>query len=285
VKNVGKGRSYETQANLRNLSGDGILLHDGRFDLPSLAPGDVRKVAFTFDVEPQLTDNEAKVELTVADRDLREVATEKVKIPVEAPVALAAQQGAVKVGSQPAVLLDEPEPTGHVFGRLASGTVIGRLAKAGDYVKVDLGQGRFGFVSSKAVSDGGTPSGAVAFEDVYSHAPPLVEVASAALATRDSHMKISGVASDGTRLLDTYIFVGSRKVFYRSNQGAKDASKEPFDIDAPLRPGVNVINVFARESPDTIGRKTIIVRRDGPNGELLTTPTTEDSLWDSLDEE
>ncbi len=32
VKNVGKGRSFETQANLRNLSGEGVLLHDGRFD-------------------------------------------------------------------------------------------------------------------------------------------------------------------------------------------------------------------------------------------------------------
>ena len=51
VKNVGKGRSYETQANLRNLSGDGLLLHDGRFDMSNMMPGDTRRVAFTFDVE------------------------------------------------------------------------------------------------------------------------------------------------------------------------------------------------------------------------------------------
>ncbi len=38
VKNVGKGRSFATMANLRNLSGEGLLLHDGRFDLP-LEPG------------------------------------------------------------------------------------------------------------------------------------------------------------------------------------------------------------------------------------------------------
>src|SRR5207249_4939011 len=29
VKNVGKGKSHETQANVRNLSGDGLLLHEG----------------------------------------------------------------------------------------------------------------------------------------------------------------------------------------------------------------------------------------------------------------
>ena len=94
VKNVGKGKSYETQANLRNLSGDGLLLRDGRFDISNMSPGDVRKVAFTFDVGQQLPDNEAKVELSVSDRDLREVASEKIKIPLE-PVAPAAPVSAI----------------------------------------------------------------------------------------------------------------------------------------------------------------------------------------------
>ncbi len=40
VKNVGKGRSYETQANIANLSGDGLLLRAGRFDISNMAPGD-----------------------------------------------------------------------------------------------------------------------------------------------------------------------------------------------------------------------------------------------------
>jgi hypothetical protein len=30
-----------------------------------------------------------------------------------------------------------------------------------------------------------------------------------------------------------------------------------------------------------MSRKTIIVRRDGPAGELLPTPTTEESLWET----
>jgi len=72
VKNVGKGRSYETQANVRNLSGDGLLLHEGRFDISNMNPGDTRKIAFTFDVEPQLAEAEAKLELTITDQDLRE---------------------------------------------------------------------------------------------------------------------------------------------------------------------------------------------------------------------
>ena len=60
VKNVGHGRSFDTQANVRNLSGDGLLLHEGRFDISNMNPGDTKKVAFTFDVD-QISDPEAKV--------------------------------------------------------------------------------------------------------------------------------------------------------------------------------------------------------------------------------
>ena len=59
VKNVGKGKSFETQANLRNLSGDGLLLHEGRFDLSNMQPGEVKKLTFSFDVESALEMREA----------------------------------------------------------------------------------------------------------------------------------------------------------------------------------------------------------------------------------
>jgi carboxyl-terminal processing protease len=281
VKNVGRGRSYETQANIRNLSGDGLLLRDGRFDISNMNPGDVKKVAFTFDVGQQLPDNEAKLELSVSDRDLREVATEKVKIPIEPAAQLVPQPGSVKVSSPNTVLLDEPQTTGRAFGKLAQGTNLSRLARSGDYVKVDLGSGRFGFVAAKDVADGGSGAQAPTFDDLYSHAPPMIDVAPAALATREGHIKIGATATDVTKLLDTYIFVGSRKVFYRSNGAGSDPKKMALDADVALRPGVNVITVFARESPDTVSRKTIVVRRDGPAGELLPTPTTEDSLWET----
>ena len=51
-----------------------------------------------------------------------------------------------------------------------------------------------------------------------------------------------------------------------------------FDADLPLRPGVNVVTIVARENPDTTTHRTFIVRRDGPNGELLQTPKTDDDL-------
>jgi carboxyl-terminal processing protease len=121
IRNIGKGRSFETMANLRNLSGEGLLLHDGRFDVSNMAPGESKRVAFTFDIEPPLPDPEAKVELSVRDDDLRESVVEKVRIPVVDPLVVASGGGASRAKAGGADLVNEPDATGRVFGRLPAG--------------------------------------------------------------------------------------------------------------------------------------------------------------------
>jgi carboxyl-terminal processing protease len=93
-------------------------------------------------------------------------------------------------------------------------------------------------------------------------------------------VRIEGMATDTDRVMDAVVFVGSRKVFYQSNKKAPDPTKLRFSFDAELQPGINVITVVARENADTTSRTTMIVRRDGPNGEALPTPKAE-----SLEEE
>jgi carboxyl-terminal processing protease len=285
VKNVGQGKSFETQTNLRNLSGDGLLLHEGRFDISNLQPGEMRKVAFTFDVEPALADAEAKVELSITDRDLRETVVEKVRMPIAGAVAMTASNGTMKAKASGATLYEAADPAAKTFGRLAAGTAVSLQASAGDMTKVLLGDGRFGFVKSGELEQGGAASPTVPFEEVMRRYPPSVDVEPVVLSTRESTVTIKGVTSDTDRLLDAYIFAGGRKVFYRSNRKEQDAKRMPFSATVPLRAGVNVITVVARENPDTLGRKTIIVRKDGPNGEILQTPKTdEDSESDALDD-
>ena len=113
------------------------------------------------------------------------------------------------------------------------------------------------------------------------HAPPAIELSPPELATRDPKVTIKATASDDARLLDGYLFVGSRKIFYRSNRNGTDPKKMALEAEVPLRPGVNVITVVARENPETTSRKTFIVRKDGPAGELLPSPKTEDDLGES----
>ncbi len=276
VKNVGKGKSFETQVNLRNLSGDGLLLHEGRFDISNMQPGEVKKVAFTFDVESPLADPEAKVELSIADRDLRETVVEKVRMPLAVPTSLTTANGTMKAKAGGATLYEAADATSRTFGRLGAGTAATVQASSGDMTKLSLGDGRFGFVKTSELEQGGTPAASVPFEEVMRRYPPSIEVQPVVLATKDPSVTVKGVTSDSDKLLDAYIFAGSRKIFYRSNRNGQDGKRMPFDAVVPLRPGVNVITVVARENPDTVGRKTIIVRKDGPNGEILQTPKTEE---------
>jgi carboxyl-terminal processing protease len=276
VKNIGKGRSYETQANVANLSGDGLLLHEGRFDLSNMMPGETRHAQLTFDVQQQLADPEAKLELSIADADLREGVTEKIRMPIAPPATLTQASMAVRAKAGGATLFASPDASAVSFGKLAAGTAAQEVATSGDWVKVTLGNNRFGFVRAGEIESGGAPAAVVAFDETMSHAPPQLDLGPVVLATRENHTVVKGTASDTERLLDAYIEVGSRKAFYRSNRNGADPKRTAFEADVPLRPGANIIRVVARENPDTTSLRMFIVRRDGPNGELLEAPKTED---------
>jgi len=281
VKNVGPGASRETQANLANRSGEGVLLRKGRFDISNMKPGDVRHVAFTFDVQQQLQEDQVVLGLSVGDRDLREFANEKIKLPIVGSVQLAAADGSVTTKRQ-ARLFGDAQVSGVAFGLLPAGVALQRLATANGAVKVRVDGERFAFIKSDAVTSGGRGGSEVVFDQVYSHAPPTLNVSVGAMATRTDKVKIKVEAFDSEQLLDMYMFVGPRKLFYQSNRKGADRKSASFEFDAPLRPGVNIITVVARENPDTTTRRTVVVRRDGPDGSILKTPKHNSDLLDPL---
>ena len=280
VQNVGTGASHETQANLRNLTGDGLLLKAGRFDLSGMQPGEIRQIAFTFDALPKLAaqgkdgENAVKLELSVVDTDMRVATAEKLNIPLLAkPMRLDPATGRVEVQSAAgAAVREAPEATARVVGELKLGTVLSREATSGTFTKVTLGKDRFGFVETSALHETQNAVTSKGFDTVASYSPPLVEVKPAALVTRDDTVLIEGKASDGNRLLDVFMFVGAQKVFYKSNRGSSHPKELSFAHQVELSPGVNVITVVARENDDSTTRQTIVVRRDGPDGEPLATP-------------
>ncbi|APR99504.1 MXAN_5808 family serine peptidase [Pajaroellobacter abortibovis] len=278
VRNVGKGRSYETQANLRNLSGDGLLLREGRFDISSMQPGEVRQVAFTFDIQPQLQENEARLELSIADRDLHEVVTEKIRMIIREGILIRSEQSLVQAKQMEAVLLQSPLRDARVIGKLLPDVQVPAVGvtAGGDYYKVVFAKGRFGFVCAseveKRAQGGVSPPSFVAFEESITRAPPALEVSIPTFATRESTISIKGVAEDKAQLLDAYIFVGFRKVFYRSNKAGADPKRMEFEATLPLQPGPNVVTVVARETPDTIAKRVFVIRRDGTQGEILHSP-------------
>lgn len=275
VKNVGTGPSYETQANIQNLTGDGILLKAGRFDVSNLAPGETRDVAFTFDVLKSIQDDELKLTLSVSDRDLGVFASEKITVPIfteKTATEVKALSGPHQVQLETAVRASA-DTKADELARLKAGTVVSVTGKVGEFARITTGANRYGFVAFSALVEAkGKSAQDPKFETVLSRSPPRLDVRAAALATRGDTMKIDVVAVDENGgVADAFAFVGSRKVFYKPNADRDGEMK--FSLEVPLKAGVNVITVVARENEDTSTRRRIVVRKDGPGGEILPTST------------
>lgn len=284
VKNVGQGASREGQANLGNLSGAGVLLRDGRFTLPALAPGATHDVAFTFEVLSDFEADEAKVEVSLVDVALREGVSEKVTIPIgaAAPAAPQAHAGRIMLADGTA-LRGTPAADGTVLGTIhGGGFAVDSQATLGAFTRVHLGGGRPAWVATSAVA---TAAAGGRIVEEYEHTPPLLAVDFGnLLVTRAAVLPLTGHATHPSRIADMYIFVGSRKVFFQSNRGVGNPREIAFHTQIPLHGGTNYVTVVVRHDDNVIGRKTFVVRRDGPNGEILEAPRFEtDELGDESD--
>jgi carboxyl-terminal processing protease len=272
VKNVGTGRAYDTQAYIRNLAGDGILLQAGRFDISNMNPGDEQQVAFTFDVLNGLEDDNIKIDLGVVDRDLRVTSNAKLVIPVvQSGLKVESVDGKMLVADGTKVFA-RPAVDAAYVGDLDKGAVVERVGRYSDFTAVRLTADRTAWVRSSALSQAANRAVTTKFKASLQHSPPLLEFGQMQLSTTTDRVHVEGAATDSDRVLDAFVFVGTRKVFYQSNRNATEPKRLAFSLDAELNPGTNVITIVARENHDTVTRSTVIVRRDGPGGVPLPTP-------------
>ncbi|MEM9189680.1 MAG: MXAN_5808 family serine peptidase [Myxococcota bacterium] len=278
IRNVGQGPTFGVQANLRNLSGHGLLLQQGRFSLDPMPPGGEHVVGLTFQVLEDFERDEAKLEVSISDAELREAVTEKIQIPIASSGGPPqAREGQVSV-VEGAMVRARPAGDGDEVARVQGGAIrLVSQAELNGYVRVILEDDRPGWVRNQdlvASGTGGTLDWSV------SHMPPRLEVDyNNTLVTRNSRLPITGRATDDQQVRDLYIFVGSRKVFYRSNRGASNTREASFETEVPLSGGINYVTVFCRERDDVISRRTFVVRRDGADGSLMETPAYDDPAF------
>ncbi len=276
VKNAGPGPSHATTASLRNLSGEGVLLKAGRFEMNEMRPGETRRAAFTFEVSPDFRGDEVKVELSVADVDLREFVTEKLRFRIAEGARGPQAENFVGTARENTPVREEPSPDGRLAGTLAAGSIVRVTGRGGGFLRVEVADGRPGFVTEAAVAPGGAAP-RPRFTEALQNVPPTIAIASGAeVSTRADHITLRGTATDDSRISDLYVFAShgqaDRKVFYRSNRGGTEPARMPFETDVPLGLGSNMIVIVARENEDVMTRQILIVRRDNPDGTPAFTP-------------
>jgi carboxyl-terminal processing protease len=284
VKNIGQGPTREAQANLASQSGAGLLLRDGRFVLPTLAPGAEHQVRFTFEVLPDFDPDAAKLEVSVVDLRMREGISEKIEVPVaREAVAPRPRQGRVAIRDG-GPLRERPAADAPVIGHAAAGPLAAEAqAEIGGFVRVALAGGRPAWVAATDL----TPSGQGGrFEEDYAHTPPVLTLETTnGTTTRDAHVVVRGRASHPSRIRDMFVFVGARKVFYQSNRGAARPGEIAFEARLPMQPGMNYVTIVVRHDDQVAARRTLVIRRDGPGGEALATPRHDEESAFGADDE
>ena len=267
VRNSGEGASLRTITTLKNLSGEGIFLRKGRFELGRLEPGQSKAASFTLDVQRAFAMDSFKLELTVYDDGLREYTSEKLKFMVakhkDGPQAA---KGSVRVSTARALFHAWPADDAPVVGAAMSGASFMVLGRTEGWWRVQASKGRPAFIAAKEVTPGGRAGKKGVFKPRWQVTPPKLTIKVPTYSTDKSELTITGRITDETQVTDTYIFVRNpdakihgQKIFYMANPNK--AGQMDFSAKVPLWKGANYVTVYARETEDVLTQETVVIYR------------------------
>jgi carboxyl-terminal processing protease len=268
VTNEGTGKAQDTFATIKNAGDQNIFIEKGRFKLGELMPGETKTARFNLQVKRGWKGKDFPLRLAVIDEPLEEYTAEKLNIPVASddapPVAFEVKKGTVKL-SERAELLPSADPSAKPIARLPKGGVFNEVARGGQVSVVQWDQDRVAFVRLSEVKDAKGQKAGPPKEVTYlaMREPPQISLSvdpqTGGVVTDGERFTLSAVISSPV-LLDAYVLVNDQKVFFRASDPA-DEGKMKFTTDFPLKEGNNYVTVFARESQEFLGRKTVLVRR------------------------
>ena len=276
VRNEGPGASGDkTYVSLKNLGDEKVFIRKGRVAIGALKPGEVKTALLQLEVKKGLKPDSVPLRVMIVDEKLDEFVSERVEIPVAADEGKhpAVASGAVRVTAQQSILHAGASADSPPIAIAKRGAVLPVTGRAGDMVRVEWQKGRVGFAAGADVEPArGKASGVVA--EVWQRQPPRIVLTpdparGAPVVTGEKiHVEGSasvppGVAGAHTRLRDVFIFANEQKVFFKVVPEAGGSTRMDFAADVPLKPGNNVITVFAREDEEFQARRTVFVHRRG----------------------
>ncbi|MBS2031932.1 MAG: PDZ domain-containing protein [Deltaproteobacteria bacterium] len=286
VKNIGTGIAKDAYASIKNDSDENVFIDKGRFKLGELAPGETKTATFSLTVKKAYQGDTYALKMAIVDEPMEEYLGDRLVLPVapSGPKSVA-KTGAVKLGTLeasrgavapseaggPVAILSGARGDLPAIAMAKAGQVLPVEARIGDFYRVQWEQGRTGYVPAALAHEVGTPQykkgeKAGHAERVFQHDEPQVTVTAdtskGGIETTADHFTLTGTAYDPAKLRDLYIFVNDQKVFFRST-GDKPDEKIAFTTDFKLKEGNNAVTVVAREDDELIGRKTLVIRRDG----------------------
>jgi carboxyl-terminal processing protease len=276
VRNAGTGAAGEkTYVSLKNLGDEKLFIKKGRGVIGGLRPGEVKSATLEVELRRGSKSDTLPVRVMIVDEKMDEFVAEKLDWPVaKDDPAVTPAKGAVRVAAAEAVLRTGASPSSAPLATAKKGALLPVDAKVGEFWRVEWQKGRFAFAAEADVRRArGRRSGAIA--PAWQREPPRISLAPDPLrgapVVEGDHLKLQGTASmpisvepGASRLRDVYVYVNDQKVFFKVVPESANASKLEFTTDLPLKPGNNIVTIFAREDEEFQSRRSVVVYRRPP---------------------
>ncbi len=279
AENVGEGPARDVLMTLRNRSGEGVYVRQGRRAFKEgVAPGQTVEARFTVEVRAGADLEQVRLEVGILDQKLREYLAEERSFPVVqgARVPFVASQQALRVRAADAAVLASASEDGPVLVRVGPGFLLRGLGRLGDYYRVEMDGGGFAFVRAGDVDP---------LTEVVRYPPlpasllarsvmPAIGMEPAAIGldrpvgdrlTLTGRVRFDGDDDGGRVRRKILVFRGNDKVFFWARDGGGSGLVVPFEAAIPLEEGRNDLAVYAIEGKDraTVRRFTVY-REAGP---------------------
>ena len=269
IKNTGQGTSEEPMALLKNLGGAEAFIETGRQKLALLAPGSAGLARFVFKVQPDVPGaRKVDLRLQVFDGVTGDVLIERLQFPIKLGIAGGQKMQGVVEATAATSVLAAADSASSVLARATSGTRFDVVGEVNGFTRVKIGD-LYGYIESKGVGPskgkvvigaGGEPQG---LSFVFGRDPPRITFTGGNTATVEGDtFSVEAKIEDDGAVKDAYLFVGDQKVHYEqlrptaTNRGPTSVTVKH---EVKLKPGVNVVTVFAREDDEFAQRETLTI--------------------------
>jgi carboxyl-terminal processing protease len=257
IKNIGDGKAFEPTILLRNESGSKVFLKNGRFQSGELLPN--QEVATTFSFRVKEPTDKVDFEIQVFDGQMHDIWRDKISFDVTSKRALKANNKALVLKSREAGLFEKPDGRKKI-AMLKEGIRLQSVKEVDGYLLVKVDNNLSGFIKKSDIKEapkaGKEPAKKVSdfYAINYDRVPPHIylQFGNASGWSRDDAGKVVAEITDAERLTGLMLYVNGKKVLYKDLK--KAGAKEKLEHLVTLKPGVNSISLFAKET-STYGQK------------------------------
>jgi carboxyl-terminal processing protease len=290
IRNIGTGPARKMLVTLRNKSGDGVYLREGRVNIPDgIPPGGTAHARFRLELRPELAAGDLKLEVGILDLELREALGEELVFPVlkSTPGKTGDLPGTLRVIHDGMPVLTSVAADAQIIYNLPEGFILRSLGRIGDFHRIETGPERFAFVRANDVAlvdkvmrfsvlpDVPLPMFVEPGLDVSFDTEASPEKGGLPVLVLKGEARYAGREGEARRKV--LVYRGSEKVYFWTRKGPTNEAVIGIDTRVTLTEGQNDITIFAIEGTarSAVRRYSVFIdsvppgRAEGPDSSSL----------------